>query len=94
MAFLPFLAIASEGALLNFSLSCSCFASFMVTYPLSSSFSFACSYVGNTTVVISVDFTPTGVSGTSTTGTLQGTFWSNVDDSNSDISWTEVHEAA
>ena len=52
------------------------------------------SSVGNTTVIISVDFTPTGVSGTSTTGTLQGTFWSNVDDSNSGISWTEVHEAA
>ena len=52
------------------------------------------SSVGNTTVIISVDFTPTGVSGTSATGTLQGTFWSNVDDSNSGISWTEVHEAA
>ena len=52
------------------------------------------SSVGNSTVIISVDFTPTGVSGTSATGTLQGTFWSNVDDSNSDISWTEVHEAA
>jgi len=39
-------------------------------------------------------FTLTGVSVTSTTGTLQGTFWSVVDDSNSDISWTEVHKAA
>ena len=28
------------------------------------------------------------------TGDLQGTFWSVVDDSNSDISWTEVHQAA
>ena len=40
------------------------------------------------------NFTVTGVSATSTTGTLQGTFWSAVDDSNSDISWTEVHKAA
>ena len=35
-----------------------------------------------------------GNSATSGTGTLQGTFWSEVDDSNSDISWTEVHKAA
>ena len=35
-----------------------------------------------------------GNSATSSTGTLQGTFWSEVDDSNSDISWTEVHKAA
>ena len=41
-----------------------------------------------------VSFTPTGVSATSSTGNLQGTFWSVVDDSNSDISWTEVHKAA
>ena len=41
-----------------------------------------------------VSFTPTGVSATSSTGDLQGTFWSVVDDSNSDISWTEVHQAA
>jgi hypothetical protein len=41
-----------------------------------------------------VSFTPTGVSATSSTGNLQGTFWSVVDDSNSDISWTEVHQAA
>jgi len=41
-----------------------------------------------------VSFTPTGVSATSNTGNLQGTFWSVVDDSNSDISWTEVHKAA
>jgi hypothetical protein len=41
-----------------------------------------------------VSFTPTGVSVTSSTGNLQGTFWSVVDDSNSDISWTEVHQAA
>jgi len=38
--------------------------------------------------------TLTGVSVTSSTGTLQGTFWSAVDDSNPDISWTEVHKAA
>ena len=49
---------------------------------------------GNLTINISVDFTPTGVSATSTTGTLQGTFWNQVDDSNSSISWTEVHKAA
>ena len=41
-----------------------------------------------------VSFTPTGVSATISTGNLQGTFWSVVDDSNSDISWTEVHKAA
>jgi hypothetical protein len=41
-----------------------------------------------------VSFTPTGVSATSSTGNLQGTFWSEVDDSNSAISWTEVHQAA
>ena len=50
--------------------------------------------VGNPTINISVDFTPTGVSATSSTGTLQGTFWNQVDDSNSAISWTEVHKAA
>ena len=49
---------------------------------------------GTPTVVISADFTPTGVSATSSTGNLQGTFWSEVDDSNSAISWTEVHKAA
>ena len=43
---------------------------------------------------IDVSFTPTGVSATSNTGNLQGTFWSVVDDSNSDVSWTEVHKAA
>ena len=43
---------------------------------------------------IDVSFTPTGVSATSSTGNLQGTFWSVVDDSNSAISWTEVHKAA
>jgi len=41
-----------------------------------------------------VSFTPTGVSATSSTGDLQGTFWSVVDDSNSAVSWTEVHKAA
>ena len=43
---------------------------------------------------IDVSFTVTGVSATSSTGNLQGTFWSAVDDSNSAISWTEVHQAA
>ena len=41
-----------------------------------------------------VSFTITGVSATSTTGNLQGVFWKQVDDSNSAISWTIVHEAA
>jgi len=50
--------------------------------------------IGIPTINISVDFTPTGVSATSSTGTLQGTFWNVVDDSNSAISWTEVHKAA
>ncbi len=52
------------------------------------------SATGTSTVIISADFTPTGVSATSSTGNLQGTFWSEVDDSNSTISWTEVHKAA
>ena len=52
------------------------------------------SRTGDVSIVISVDFTPTGISVTSSTGNLQGTFWSEVDDSNSDISWTEVHKAA
>ena len=41
-----------------------------------------------------VTFTITGNSVTSSTGNLQGTFWNQVDDSNSGISWTEVHQAA
>jgi hypothetical protein len=45
-------------------------------------------------VRIDVSFTPTGVSATSSVGNLQGTFWSEVDDSNPAISWTEVHKAA
>ena len=52
------------------------------------------SSIGVLNIRTDVSFTPTGVSATSTTGTLQGTFWSVVDDSNSDISWTEVHKAA
>jgi hypothetical protein len=52
------------------------------------------SAIGTPTVSVSADFTPTGVSATSSTGNLQGTFWSEVDDSNSAISWTEVHKAA
>ena len=54
----------------------------------------ATSNIGTLTVVGSSTLTLTGVSATSSTGTLQGTFWSAVDDSNSDISWTEVHQAA
>ena len=52
------------------------------------------SSIGTVSIRTDVSFTLTGVSATSTTGTLQGTFWSVVDDSNSDISWTEVHKAA
>jgi hypothetical protein len=52
------------------------------------------SSTGTLNIRTDVSFTLTGVSATSTTGTLQGTFWSVVDDSNSDISWTEVHKAA
>ena len=52
------------------------------------------SRTGDVSVIVSVDFTPTGLSATSSTGTLQGTFWNQVDDSNSAISWTEVHKAA
>ncbi len=54
----------------------------------------ATSSTGTLNIRTDVSFTLTGVSATSTTGTLQGTFWSVVDDSNSDISWTEVHKAA
>ena len=49
---------------------------------------------GSPTISGSSTLTVTGVSATSNTGNLQGTFWSAVDDSNSDISWTEVHKAA
>ena len=52
------------------------------------------SSIGTLNIRTDVSFTPTGVSATSSTGNLQGTFWSVVDDSNSDISWTEVHKAA
>ena len=54
----------------------------------------ATSSVGNVNIRTDVSFTITGVSVTSATGTLQGTFWSQVDDSNSGITWTEVHKAA
>ena len=50
--------------------------------------------VGTVNVTIDAVFTISGVSATSSTGNLQGTFWSVVDDSNSAISWTEVHKAA
>jgi len=49
---------------------------------------------GTPTITASSTLTLTGVSATSNTGTLGGTFWEQVDDSNSDISWTEVHKAA
>ncbi len=49
---------------------------------------------GTVTITASSTLTATGVSVTSSTGTLGGTFWNQVDDSNSDISWTEVHKAA
>ena len=52
------------------------------------------SSTGTVSIRIDGSFTLTGVSATITAGTLQGTFWSAVDDSNSDISWTEVHQAA
>jgi len=54
----------------------------------------ATSSVGSPTITASSTLTLTGVSVTSSTGTLGGTFWNQVDDSNSDISWTEVHKAA
>ena len=54
----------------------------------------ATSNVGTVAVSGSSTLTVTGNSVTSSLGTLQGTFWSEVDDSNSDISWTEVHKAA
>ena len=50
--------------------------------------------LGTLTATGTSTLTLTGNSVTSSTGTLQGTFWSEVDDSNSDISWTEVHKAA
>jgi hypothetical protein len=50
--------------------------------------------VGTLNVQIDVTFTITGVSATSSIGTLYGTMWSVVDDSNSSISWTEVNKAA
>ena len=52
------------------------------------------SNVGTVNIRTDVDFTITGNSVTSSLGNLQGTFWSQVDDSNSGISWTEVHKAA
>jgi len=50
--------------------------------------------VGTVNITTDVSFTLTGVSATSSTGTLGGIFWSEVDDSNSSISWAEVHKAA
>jgi len=53
----------------------------------------ATSSVGTLNIVINVDFTLTGVSVTSSTGTLRGTFWSEVDDSQTAV-WVEVDKAA
>jgi hypothetical protein len=50
--------------------------------------------IGTLNIQTDVTFTLTGVSATSSTGTLGGIFWSEVDDSNSSMSWTEVHKAA
>ena len=52
------------------------------------------SSLGALTITGTSTLTLTGVSATSSTGTLGGIFWNQVDDSNSDISWTEVHKAA
>ena len=52
------------------------------------------SNAGTVSIRTDVSFTITGNSVTSSVGNLQGTFWSQVDDSNSGISWTEVHKAA
>ena len=46
--------------------------------------------VGQVNVEGSAVFTITGVSATSSTGTLGGIFWSVVDDSNSALTWKEV----
>ena len=54
----------------------------------------ATSSVGTVNIQTDVSFTLTGVSATIGTGTLGGIFWSVVDDSNSSMSWTEVHKAA
>ena len=50
--------------------------------------------VGTVNIQTDVTFTLTGVSATSSTGTLGGIFWSQVDDSNSSLTWKEVHKAA
>ena len=66
----------------------------------------ATSNIGTLNITTDVVFTISGVSATISTGNLQGTFWSQVDDSNSgiswsqvddsndDVTWTEVHKAA
>ena len=46
--------------------------------------------VGTVNIETHVTFTITGVSATSSTGTLGGIFWSVVDDSNSALTWKEV----
>ena len=52
------------------------------------------SEVTSVSIRTDVAFTITGVSATSSVGNLGGTFWSQVDDSNPAIVWTEVHKAA
>ena len=53
----------------------------------------ATSSIGTLNIVTNVDFTLTGVSATSSTGTLRGTFWQEVDDSQTAV-WVEVDKAA
>ena len=49
--------------------------------------------IGTLNISTDVSFTATGVSATSSTGTLRGTFWSEVDDSQTAV-WVEVDKAA
>jgi len=49
--------------------------------------------VGTVNIQTDVTFTITGVSATSSTGTLRGTFWQEVDDSQTAV-WVEVDKAA
>ena len=51
------------------------------------------SATGVAQVKIDVVFTASGVSATSSTGDLRGTFWSEVDDSQTAV-WVEVDKAA
>ena len=49
--------------------------------------------IGTLNIQTDVTFTITGVSATSSTGTLRGTFWQEVDDSQTAV-WVEVDKAA